>query len=137
MKTAIVSLLLLPLVAPLTALAQDYPVTFGEIEDGKVIASPILKNCEPSTGYKYGFEMSLPEGEKHVVRIRFMTPQIPGQECVSCRSFTDDFGAHSGRFVQPLDLGSEVGSYSLKICIDDWKQVHAVDYRVVASKSCP
>jgi hypothetical protein len=135
MKTVIVALL--AVLAPVAVLAQDYPVTFGEIAGGKIVASPILKNCEPSTGYKYGFEMSLPEGEKHVVRIRFMTPPIPGQDCVSCRSFTDDFGTHSGHFVQPLELGSEVGTYSLKIYVDDWKQVHAVDYRAVASKSCP
>src|SRR5476651_2334908 len=118
MKTAVMALLAGALL-PAVAQAEEYPVTFGELRDGKVTATHVLKNCEPSTGYAYGFEISLPPGKTHAVRISFMTPQVPGQEvCVSCRSFTDDFGAHSGRFVKKLDIGTEVGDYSLKVFID-------------------
>jgi hypothetical protein len=136
MKAAIVAISL-GVVAPCVAQAQDFPVKFGEIHDGAVTPTLTLKNCEPSTGYAYGFEIALPPGQSHVVRIGFTAPQIPGEECTSCRSFTDDFGAHAGRFVKRLDIGSELGARTLKVFVDDWKLVSQIDYKVVPSKSCP
>ncbi len=135
MKTAMLALLAGALLT-VVAQAQDYPVTFGEIRDGKVTATRVLKNCEPSTGYAYGFEISLPPGQAHAVRIGFMTPEVPGQVCVSCRSFTDDFGAQSGRFVKKLEIGTEVGDYALKVFVDR-KLTSEIDYKIVKSKSCP
>jgi hypothetical protein len=136
MKTASVVALLVML-AGWAARAEDYPVKFGEIRNGVVTPTRTLKNCEPSTGYVYGFEISLPASPPHVVRIGFMTPAIPGEECVSCRSFTDDFGAHAGRFVKSLDIGTQVGAHTLKVFVDDGRLVSQIDYQVVDSKSCP
>ena len=129
--------LLLGTLAPSVALAQDYPVKFGEIRGITVTETLTLKSCEPSTGYAYGFELSLPPGPPHRVRIGFMTPAIPGQECVSCRSFNDDFGPQSGRFVKKLDVGSEPGAHTLKIFVDDGVLVRQIDYQVVPSQNCP
>ena len=131
---------------PLSAMAADYTIYFGEVRGKPEVVTPAqtVKMCVDNSGYLFGYDLIPSLGGSYTLKTVFHLPATPKTIAKDVKSenyghdLTVDSGTKDGRYVQSFffDEGDPLGAWSLDVVVND-AVVRNIPFNVVAASSCP
>ena len=131
---------------PLSAVAADYTINFGEVRGKPEVVTPMqtIKMCIDTSGYFFGYDLIPSLGGSYTLKTVFHLPATPKTIAKDVKSenyghdLTVDSGTQNGRYLQSFffDEGDPLGAWSLDVVIND-AVVKNIPFNVVAASSCP
>jgi hypothetical protein len=134
--------------SPQPAAARNFVVHFGELQASDyqtVVPTQTIKQCEKSTGYRFGIEINPQDAGAYEYHLVIHLPAPP-----QVTSFNNPVQSSSGGQVikiQPIkanghriyerwvDKGDPLGSYKIEVFVQN-SLVESVDYKLVGAQTC-